>query len=367
MAESKTSTSTGVTEQRGTSPADRAIGDRSLDGLEVVPFAKPPVTPKDRTAKKSFVQVANVWAFKIGDYNFNYGPKNPEWTHVFKIESLAELLDELKNEQLHGQIHKLAIVAHGDLGGQVLLEPEINHKNLENFKEQFTLLKNFLRSDGSLIFMACESAAGKEGSFFLAAISSFLSGPYVKGFTIKGTVRARGAPGDVFEGRRTLTGMSGAKGKGSERLTEDSIFAKWARNGKIVRSDLWGELSALMGLWDVSTAIMDDKVVRKYIGAQLTVEEDKLNLAKGKNLFFEGQYKINLLSRPRSIDVTYSSGPFKGKTAAGIFKYGNEDYDSLAICLSGPSGIRPAEFTSAAKSNTILIELTRSANKPTKY
>lgn len=366
-SETGTGTSTRGTDQRGTSAANRGTEDRSLGGLEAIPLAKPPVTTKDRTINKSRESVANVWTHKVGDFSLYYAPKDSEWTHVFKIESLDDLLRELQDERLHGRINKLVIVAHGDLGGQVLLNPEINHKNIERFKEQFTLLKNFLRPSGRLVFMSCEAGAGKDGTFFLSRVSSFLSGPHVIGFTIKGEVRARGAPGDIYEGRRIMTGMSGTQGKGAGKMTEDSAWSKWARNGKIIRMGLWGELSATKGLWDVTTAIVNDRVVSKYVGSQLTIESDHLKLAKRRKSFFEGHYKTNLVNRPRTIDITYSSGPSKGKTAAGIFKFGSEDYDSLTMSLSGPSEKRPTDFTSAAKSNKLLLEMTRSPDKPAEY
>lgn len=362
-----TGTSTRGTDQRGTSAANRGIEDRSLSSTEAIPLTKQPGTTQDRIVYKSRESVANVWAHKIGDFSLYYAPKDSEWTHVFKIESLGDLLRELQDERLHGHINKLVIVAHGDLGGQVLLNPEINHKNIEQFSKQFTLLKNFLRPSGRLVFMSCEAGAGKDGTFFLSRVSSFLSGPHVIGFTIKGLIRARSAPGDVYEGRLTMTGMSGTHGKGAGRMTEDSAWSKWARNGKVIRMGLWGELSATKGLWDVTTAMVNDRVVSKYVGSQLTIESDYLKLAKRGRSFFEGRYKINLVNRPRTIDLAYSSGPSKGKTVAGIFEFGSEDYDSLTISLSGPSEKRPTDFTSAAKSNKLLLEMTRSPDKLAEY
>lgn len=75
----------------------------------------------------------------------------------------------------------------------------------------------------------------------------------------------------------------------------------------------------------------------------------------------------NTVNRPRTMDLTYSSGPFKGQTAAGIYKFGIEDYDSMTICLSGPSAKRPTDFTSPAKSNRLLLEMTRSSDQPAGY
>jgi len=71
-----------------------------------------------------------VWAYRKGVLRFNkdFSKKDSEleWHHVIAIDSLNDLLEELKDAKLHGQKwYKLAIVARGDAGGKVQLEPKM--------------------------------------------------------------------------------------------------------------------------------------------------------------------------------------------------------------------------------------------------
>jgi uncharacterized protein (TIGR03067 family) len=69
--------------------------------------------------------------------------------------------------------------------------------------------------------------------------------------------------------------------------------------------------------------------------------------------------KVDGTKRPRAIDLTYDSGPFKGETCQGMYEWGGIDGKSLMIAIQDPGAKvpRPTEIAMSSTSQTALIFL----------
>jgi uncharacterized protein (TIGR03067 family) len=69
--------------------------------------------------------------------------------------------------------------------------------------------------------------------------------------------------------------------------------------------------------------------------------------------------KVDTSKKPKEIDLTYLSGPFKGETCQGMYEWGGIDGKSLLIAIQDPGAKvpRPTEIGMSSESNTSLIFL----------
>ena len=74
---------------------------------------------------------------------------------------------------------------------------------------------------------------------------------------------------------------------------------------------------------------------------------------------WKAKLKIDASRRPKAIDVTYESGPFKGETCLGMYEWGGIDGKSLMIAIQDPGSRapRPKEIGMSGSSQTSLIFL----------
>ena len=84
-------------------------------------------------------------------------------------------------------------------------------------------------------------------------------------------------------------------------------------------------------------------------GAGLTIDGNKFT-AKEKEGAVHGTYKVDLSKKPKTIDVTFSDGPEKGKTMLGIYEL---DGDTYKVCFDISGKERPTKFES--KKGTMLV------------
>jgi Domain of unknown function (DUF4347) len=183
--------------------------------------------------------MATVWAPYVG--SFNRDPSSG-WSDTVYFKSLNDLCLQLTKNKLGGQVTKLAIIAHGNESGLVQLDRALRPGTLSSFSEDLGKLGEFLQPDAMLMFMSCLAGAGDEGTDLLIGISSILKSRYIIGFLTIGILPSwTGRPGQILEGDEGGVLGAGAfkdSGKminGRKPLTEQSIFAKWARNGELVR------------------------------------------------------------------------------------------------------------------------------------
>jgi uncharacterized protein (TIGR03067 family) len=118
------------------------------------------------------------------------------------------------------------------------------------------------------------------------------------------------------------------------------------------------EKKALAGGWTVVTAQRDgeaipDEEARKL---RLSFAEERLTLKQGEKTS-QLQYRLELDSNPRRIELIAGDGPNKGKPLPAIYELKG---DSLKVCLPlSPDVGRPEGFSTASGSGLMLLVLKR--------
>jgi uncharacterized protein (TIGR03067 family) len=117
---------------------------------------------------------------------------------------------------------------------------------------------------------------------------------------------------------------------------------------EVGRKDLAGTWQALSYTLDGKAASADDmKKVKLVIDAG-----GKGSAYSDGKLFIASTITIDPTASPMAMDISFTEGNQKGKTALGIYKI--ED-DILTICRAEPDYPRPTEFASAAGSGLTLM------------
>jgi uncharacterized protein (TIGR03067 family) len=106
------------------------------------------------------------------------------------------------------------------------------------------------------------------------------------------------------------------------------------------------ELKKLDGNWVLVSGEDDGKKVSEKAiqTARLTVKGDQHTVTVGDTTY-KGTHKLNPTKRPKTIDITDTEGPFKGKTVLGIYDLGREEF---RLCYALPGKERPKEFSAKA-------------------
>jgi uncharacterized protein (TIGR03067 family) len=123
------------------------------------------------------------------------------------------------------------------------------------------------------------------------------------------------------------------------------------------------EMKKLAGTWQAFSYALDGKEapaadlkkVKLIIKAdgKATVESD------GKPIL-QATVKIDPAREPRTIDLTFTEGGLKGKTALGIYELKG---DTFRLCRAGPGKGRPTKFSSKPGSGHALMAYKREKGK----
>jgi uncharacterized protein (TIGR03067 family) len=117
---------------------------------------------------------------------------------------------------------------------------------------------------------------------------------------------------------------------------------------------------AMQGTWVPSAAeLAGEKFpdeIRQTI--KLVVKGDKYTVTIGK-MTDQGTVKLNPSAKPKTLDITGTEGPNKGKTMLAIYEL---DGDTLRVCYDVSGKNRPTEFKT--KANTPLFLVTYKREKP---
>ena len=209
--------------------------------------------------------MATVWAAhtapRIGRWQTH--AYSTGWSHTIHFSSLRDLLLQMssgrglqdanavrpratmnwprQDRRPIGWVSRLGIVAHGDQAGVVQLGRDLTPDSLPAFDRELTELGEYLTPDGMVVFFSCIAGSGSEGSRLLTGLSERLPGRTIVGFTVMGETQASEnlsamspqSPGWVREAPHGAeSGRPGAEGM----LDPWSVYAKWAKNGRITRS-----------------------------------------------------------------------------------------------------------------------------------
>jgi uncharacterized protein (TIGR03067 family) len=120
-------------------------------------------------------------------------------------------------------------------------------------------------------------------------------------------------------------------------------------------SDAKGDLKALQGVW-LMTAVESDGTKVTPNDAKLVVKDNTYTLKVGTTLQ-EGTVTIDPGKNPKSMDWAVTSGPDKGLTYRGIYKFVD---DELLVCFpKDTKAERPTEISGNAGNGQTLTVLKR--------
>ena len=103
------------------------------------------------------------------------------------------------------------------------------------------------------------------------------------------------------------------------------------------------DMDALQGKWQVASMERDGEAVPVAKDAVRVITGDKYEMTLFPDLKIEGKFKIDPTAKPKTIESTATSGPYKDQELLGIYEL---DGDTLKICYALPGKDRPTEFKS---------------------
>jgi uncharacterized protein (TIGR03067 family) len=113
------------------------------------------------------------------------------------------------------------------------------------------------------------------------------------------------------------------------------------------------------GTWQVISLEVDGNQAAEENAKKITV----INEADGKwaievegKVVARGTSEIDPTKKPKAVDLTVTEGENSGKTALGIYEFGD---DTRKVCLAQPGQERPTEFAAPAGSGHVLAVLKR--------
>jgi hypothetical protein len=187
--------------------------------------------------------MATVWAYRVGAWSTNPATG---WSHTIQMKGFADLVATLSKENLGKRVSHLAIVAHGDQPGQIVLDKPLTAATLDSFDASLARLGAYLTPDGMLSFYSCIAGKGPEGSALLVALSSKLRGRTIVGFELFGLIGPPGlknAPGNMVATEASNAQMAMNPSSQHGKLSPWCPFAKRALNGQIVHYPLLEQAS----------------------------------------------------------------------------------------------------------------------------
>jgi len=116
--------------------------------------------------------------------------------------------------------------------------------------------------------------------------------------------------------------------------------------GLLVAADAPKDLKKVEGTWVLVSGEDDGKKLsgESLKNARLTFEGDKHTVKVGDTTF-TGTHKLDSTKKPKTIDISDTDGPFKGKTVLGIYEL---DGNEFRLCYAPPGKDRPKDFSAKA-------------------
>jgi uncharacterized protein (TIGR03067 family) len=112
----------------------------------------------------------------------------------------------------------------------------------------------------------------------------------------------------------------------------------------------------LNGTWEAVRAVKDGKEQPSKGKATMTFKDGKYTVKVGDKVAGEGTFNLDPTATPKSLDITPSSGPDKGKTGLAIYEVKE---DSLRLCWAPGGKSRPKAFESKEGSGLFLVTFKR--------
>jgi hypothetical protein len=180
----------------------------------------------------------NVWASHTGAGLWEPDPtgSSHDYGYLVTFGAFADLPTGLAAQRITN-ITRLAIVAHGDSPGVVVVGPRLTPTSVSSFAATFGSLTTRLESTAKVVFFSCIAGKGPEGTSLLTLMSLQLPGRRVIGFELWGEYSASlpNAPGVITACSAPTPTMSCFPTARHGRLSPWGQFSKWAVDGVIVR------------------------------------------------------------------------------------------------------------------------------------
>jgi uncharacterized protein (TIGR03067 family) len=113
------------------------------------------------------------------------------------------------------------------------------------------------------------------------------------------------------------------------------------------------------GTWQIVSLEVDGNQAAEEDARKITVTnvaDGKWAIEVGGKVVARGTSEIDPMKKPKEVDLTVTEGESSGKTALGIYRFGE---DTRTVCLAQPGKDRPAEFAAPAGSGHVLAVLKR--------
>jgi uncharacterized protein (TIGR03067 family) len=121
--------------------------------------------------------------------------------------------------------------------------------------------------------------------------------------------------------------------------------------------DVKKELEKFRGTW--KWVFMESEGTKlpeaTFKDSRLIMDGDKF-IARDPQATYRGTFTVSVNQKPKTIDVTFTEGPEKGKSFKGIYELQGDTYK---VCLALPGKDRPTEFVSKPESGHVLEVLRR--------
>lgn len=118
-----------------------------------------------------------------------------------------------------------------------------------------------------------------------------------------------------------------------------------------------GDTQALQGTWSLASAELAGKPFPEQLvkTMNLTMKEGRYTVMVGQAKD-EGTVKLDSGKTPKTMEITGTEGPNKGKTFLSIYKL---DGDNLTICYDLSGKAYPTEFKTKPDTKLFLVEYKR--------
>lgn len=122
------------------------------------------------------------------------------------------------------------------------------------------------------------------------------------------------------------------------------------------------DLELLQGVWRVVTLELDGESVNSEMLSEARIEIEGSRFTNtGMGAIYEGTLKLNSKTKPRRIDLHFTSGPEAGNVNHGIYELKSGVW---RLCIATRGDARPAAFATSHGSGIALETLQRAAKKP---
>src|SRR5947209_9527278 len=120
------------------------------------------------------------------------------------------------------------------------------------------------------------------------------------------------------------------------------------------KADVEKELKKFQGTWTFESVETGGREIpaAEFKGITVTFEGDKYTVKKGDTVIHAATQKLDPSKSPKTLDVTVAEGPNKGAVMLGIYEISG---DTLKVCFDPEGRKRPAQFKSAAGSQTLVV------------